>query len=135
MTAVVRYTNEGGHWQAHPYNYMAETAYLKSLMADLRSEDVERVIRAQLHRQPGGYACSTPEIDEMVDLSLQVPGVVGAQLSGSGLGGCIMVLVHQDGVDSLHRLLTERFCGPKGPEPALTVSAPVKGSGLIAIAP
>jgi N-acetylgalactosamine kinase len=132
---VVRYTDEGGRWQAHPYDYMAGTGYLKSLMADLRSEDVERVIRAQLYRQPGDYACSTPEIDEMVDLSLQVPSVVGAQLSGAGLGGCIMVLVHQDGVDSLHRLLEERFYEPKGLEPALTVSAPVKGSGLITIAP
>lgn len=130
---VVRYRDEGGHWQAHPYDYMARDDYLKSLVADLRSEDVARVVRAQLYRQPGGYACSTPEIDEMVDLSLQVPGVVGAQLSGAGLGGCIMVLVHQDSVDSLHRVLTERFYEPKGLEPALTVSAPVKGSGLIAI--
>ena len=69
----------------------------------------------------------------MVDLSLQVPGVIGAQLSGAGLGGCIMVLVHKDSVADLNRHLTERFYEPKGLEPALTVSAPVKGSGLITI--
>jgi galactokinase len=59
-------------------------------------------------------------------LLLTAAGVVGAQLSGAGLGGCIMVLVHRDSVDSLHRLLAERFYEPKGLEPALTVSAPVK---------
>jgi len=130
---VVRFTNENEAWQARPYDYMAATDYLKSLVDDLRSEDVNRVIRAQIHRQPGGYACSTPEIDEMVDLSLQVPGVIGAQLSGAGLGGCIMVLVQKDSVADLNRYLTERFYEPKGLEPALTVSAPVKGSGLITI--
>jgi hypothetical protein len=51
---VVRRPNEGGHWQVHPDNYMAKTDYLRSLVADLRREDVERVIRVQLHRYSGG---------------------------------------------------------------------------------
>ena len=48
--------------------------------------------------QPGAYACSTPEIDEMIDIAAAVPGVAGAQLAGAGLGGCIMILAHEHSV-------------------------------------
>ncbi|HNQ87178.1 MAG TPA: galactokinase family protein [Verrucomicrobiota bacterium] len=43
----------------------------------------------------GSYACSTPELDRIVDLALRCPGVEGAQLAGAGLGGCVMVLAQQ----------------------------------------
>ncbi|NLN29198.1 MAG: galactokinase, partial [Firmicutes bacterium] len=104
-----------------------------SLIDDLRSEDPERVAKAQLHLQPGGYACSTPEIDEMVDLSLQVPGVLGAQLSGAGLGGCIMVLVRSEAKEQAKQVLTERFYMPRGLTPQITESTPVMGSTLVSI--
>ncbi|MCB1126076.1 MAG: NTP transferase domain-containing protein, partial [Verrucomicrobiae bacterium] len=43
----------------------------------------------------GGYGCSLPALDRMVDLALRLPGVEGAQMAGAGLGGCIMVLVQK----------------------------------------
>jgi N-acetylgalactosamine kinase len=45
---------------------------------------------------PGSYACSLPEIDEIVDTLLDMPGVRGAQMAGAGLGGCVMALVSTD---------------------------------------
>jgi N-acetylgalactosamine kinase len=44
---------------------------------------------------PGAYGCSLPELDRIVDLARQLPGVEGAQLAGAGLGGCIMILVQR----------------------------------------
>lgn len=35
--------------------------------------------------QPGDYACSTVEIDQMVDIASAVPGVRGARIAGAGL--------------------------------------------------
>ena len=61
--------------------------FLKRLIDDLASEDPVRVQRAQLDMQPGYYACSTAEIDRMVETVSKVPGVVGAQIAGAGLGG------------------------------------------------
>ena len=43
----------------------------------------------------GAYGCSLPELDQIVDLAISLPGVRGAQLAGAGLGGCVMVLARQ----------------------------------------
>ena len=78
--------------------------YIQRLLSDLSSENPQRVLRAQLCMQPGAYACSTPEIDQMVDIASTVPGVAGAQIAGAGLGGCIMVLVRHESVAALQGL-------------------------------
>jgi N-acetylgalactosamine kinase len=72
--------------------------YFQRLINDLGSENPQRVFRGQLFMQPGAYACSTPEIDQMVDIACRTPGVAGAQIAGAGLGGCIMALVRRQSV-------------------------------------
>ncbi len=93
----------------------------------------KRVARAQIERQAGGYACSVPEIDFIVDTALRVDGVVGAQISGAGLGGCVMILVREDAVDRLAARLRDAYYAPRGLAPDLTVCAPVKGSGVLEV--
>ena len=61
--------------------------YLQQLCTDLASEDPDRVLRGQLYMQPGSYACSTPEIDQMADIAAAVPGVAGARLPAPGWAG------------------------------------------------
>ena len=96
--------------------------YIQRLIADLGSENPQRVLRAQLFMQPGGYACSTPEIDQMVDIAAAVPGVAGAQIAGAGLGGCIMVLVRHESVAALRKALARATIVPaswnRRPSPA-----------------
>lgn len=102
-------------------------------------EQVEALIRwakagdpsAALHLQPGAYECSTERIDRMVDTVASLPGVAGAQLSGAGLGGAMMVLVHQDAVEAVQQALIEKVYQPLRLEPALYVCQPVAGSGLV----
>lgn len=106
-------------------------AYLQALIADLASEDPDRVMRAQLFMQPGTYACSTPEIDQMVDVASAVPGVVGAQIAGAGLGGCIMVLARRESVDAVRRALAAGYYRPRGLEPAAMPGITVEGAGLV----
>jgi N-acetylgalactosamine kinase len=57
---------------------------------------------------PGAYGCSLPELDRIVDLARQVPGVEGAQLAGAGLGGCVMVLVNKAQTSALLKHLRGR---------------------------
>jgi N-acetylgalactosamine kinase len=104
--------------------------YLDRLVADLRSEDPQRVLQAQLFMQPGAYACSTPEIDEMVDIASAVPGVVGAQLAGAGLGGCIMILAREQSVPAVRRALATGYYRPRNLEPAAVPCITVEGAGL-----
>ena len=60
--------------------------------------------KKDLYLQPGGYGCSVPEIDKMVDLA-QEAGACGAQISGAGLGGSIMALVKKKNFDRLVKAL------------------------------
>ena len=87
--------------QPQSWDYEVSDSYLDGLIADVRSGDAARMERAQLHRQPGMYRCSTPEMDLIVDAARTVPGVKGAQLAGAGLGGSAMILVEDGGVEAL----------------------------------
>jgi len=86
---------------------------------------------AALWRQPGAYDCSTPEIDLMADTVADVPGVIGAQLSGDGLGGCIMVLAKEDATDAVRETLSQRYYEPRKIEPRMFVCRPARGSHVL----
>lgn len=104
--------------------------YLNQLAADLVSECPQRVLAAQLYMQPGCYACSTSQIDRMVDAACSIPGVVGAQIAGAGLGGCIMILAHRDVVSKVRRKLITDYYEPEGLSPAVIPCTTTQGACL-----
>ncbi len=114
------------------YRWTADDACIRSLAADLASEDPIRVRRAQLYLQPGRYGSSREAIDAMVDVAIGVPGVIGAQLSGSGQGGSAMVVVEAEAVDRLKRTMRSSFYRPRGLRSDISVCSPVRGSGALA---
>ena len=57
----------------------------------------------------GEYECSTPRIDALCDRLNATPGVMGAQLVGAGLGGCVIALVETSAVASLLATLKPEF--------------------------
>jgi N-acetylgalactosamine kinase len=81
--------------------------------------------------QPGSYRCSIPEIDRMVDISLSVNEVIGAQISGAGLGGCIMVMVKEDSYEKLKQELLKKYYDMLNLEPDVFITYPVEGSGSV----
>jgi len=113
------------------YDWSISDEEIHSLINLLRSEDFYKVNDAQLHNQPGGYACSTKEIDYIVDTVNQIDGVIGAQLAGAGLGGCVMILVKEDSVNEVIKVLNEKYYVPNNLEDGITICIPVKGSGVI----
>ena len=42
------------------------------------------------------YEVSTPELDILVDLTRELPGCLGARLTGAGFGGCTVNLVYEE---------------------------------------
>lgn len=113
------------------YDSDLTSAKLNDLIKNLSSEDPSKVLAAQIENQPGGYACSTPEIDFIVDTALKVKGVAGAQISGAGLGGCVMILVEDMAVDILIEKLNDTYYAPRKLESGLVVCVPVEGSGVL----
>jgi len=81
--------------------------------------------------QPGSYRCSIPEIDRMVDVSLSVRGVAGAQISGAGLGGCIMVMVKESAYEDLEKKMLDNYYDPLNLEQEMFITYPAEGSGLV----
>ncbi|MCE5341692.1 MAG: NTP transferase domain-containing protein [Planctomycetaceae bacterium] len=104
--------------------------YLNKQIANLASEDPEKVLNAQLYRQCGEYGCSTEEIDRMVDIACGVEGVAGAQIAGAGLGGCIMILVQKDCIERVKKTLIEKYYRPAGYKPAILSCITTEGACL-----
>ena len=125
---VVRMSAEG---EVVPHVSPTGNSYLLGLIDDLESGDLERVMRAQLQWQPGAYHCSIPEIDRMVDISLGVDGVLGAQLAGAGLGGCMMLLVHEEAVPVVCTVMEKRYYRPEGRPVSILHCRPISGSSVL----
>ena len=49
----------------------------------------------------GEYECSTKKIDALCDRLNAMPGVLGSQLVGAGLGGCVIALVEKSAAGSV----------------------------------
>jgi len=84
-----------------------------------------------LWRMTGAYACSTSNIDRLVDLAASVRGVYGAQLAGAGLGGCVTILARQSAVSRVRATLAREYYRPLGLAPSVWRVRPVAGGGII----
>ncbi|MBO5926492.1 MAG: NTP transferase domain-containing protein [Clostridia bacterium] len=61
----------------------------------------------------GVYACSTEKIDYLCDLLNSTEGVLGSQLVGAGLGGCVVAIVEKEKanaiIDNLNKNYYDKF--------------------------
>ena len=55
------------------------------------------------------FEASCVEADTMVDLAQDIPGLIGARLTGGGFGGCTINLVEQDQAADFARILKDRY--------------------------
>ena len=104
---------------------------------DYSDESFERLVRQMagreefLHTLPGGYRCSCEELDELVDLARSVEGVVGASLTGGGLGGCMVILVKEANAQRLLEVLSKNFYEKHWLPVGCRVHESVNGAGPI----
>ena len=57
----------------------------------------------------GAYACSTPKIDYLSDILNATDGVIGSQLIGAGLGGCVLAIVDRTKSDMIINTLNTHY--------------------------
>jgi len=114
-----------------PFAWSATDGRLDSMIANACCLEPLAASGAALWRQPGAYGCSTPAIDLMVDTVLACEGVLGAQLAGAGLGGCIMALVRTGCEDAVREALVKGYYEPRSIEPQVSVCRPSHGSRIL----
>ncbi len=65
------------------------------------------------------FEVSCPELDRIVEDALEVPGVLGARLTGAGFGGCAVVLCRRGCEDELAARLASGFSAAFGRAPEI----------------
>lgn len=79
----------------------------------------------------GTYSCSTKEIDELCDLLNSTQGVLGSELVGAGLGGCVVALIRKEAADSVIDTVNKEYYDRFGfPHSAMVYTAS-NGSSVI----
>jgi galactokinase len=89
--------------------------HLNALMADLLSDQPDRVRQAQLARQPGDFSASSLELDTIVEIAHSTPGIIGASLTGAGFGGNVLALGEKSDsiLSALRDALFQRYYEPQ----------------------
>jgi galactokinase len=78
------------------------------------------------------YEVSSPELDALVEIASDVPGVIAARMTGAGFGGCTVNLVRPDAVDALRSAVEERYPARTGLTPRIFPVSAAPGAGIIA---
>lgn len=69
----------------------------------------------------GDFAGSCVEADLMVELANELPGLIGARLTGGGFGGCTVNLVEQDKAAAFAAELGKRYAAKTGITPEIHI--------------
>ena len=83
---------------------------------------------ADISFQYGSYDCSTPEIDYMCDTLNKEDGVLGSELVGAGLGGCVIALVEKEKAGKIIQTLNSKYYDKYNYEHATQIFTPAPGS-------
>lgn len=62
------------------------------------------------------YEVSCEEVDILVDLAWQIPGVIGSRITGGGFGGCTVSIVKNDAVDTFTSTIGKKYLEKVGHE-------------------
>jgi galactokinase len=77
------------------------------------------------------FEVSCRELDLLVKLAGDQPGVYGARMTGGGFGGCIVCLVAADKADEVAEAVGDQYRQETGIEPATFVTRPAAGARVL----
>jgi galactokinase len=77
------------------------------------------------------YQVSCAELDLMVELAENFPGVFGARMTGGGFGGCTINLVRAEAVDDFQRHVASAYEESTGLAPQIFVTSAAEGASEV----
>ena len=78
------------------------------------------------------FEVSSPELDAMVDIVRDVPGVVATRMTGAGFGGCTVTLVEHDAIETLRTTVELEYPARTDLTPLVLPVRAVGGAGRLA---
>ena len=96
---------------------VTENARVLQAVEALRAGALERLgaLLAASHRSlRDDYQVSVPDLDRLVALAAEAPGVFGARLTGGGFGGAIVVAARPEGLRASMERVAERYRAQTG---------------------
>jgi galactokinase len=123
-----------GHLARRAEHVISENARVLDAAVALASSDLDDIARlfgASHASLRDGFEVSSPEVEAMIQVVSEVPGVVASRLIGPGLGGCTLHLVLDDAVPALVAAVTERYPARTGLTPAVYPTATADGAGKL----
>lgn len=90
-----------------------------------------RLMFASHESSKNNFANSCAELDTLVDIGRELPGVIGARLSGGGFGGITVHLVRQDSAAEYARLLAARYREKTGLRAEVMTCRAAAGAGIV----
>ncbi|HPY82854.1 MAG TPA: galactokinase, partial [Bacteroidales bacterium] len=93
-----------------------ENARVHAMCDALKKNDVA-LIGDLLYQSHEGlqhvYEVSCNELDELVAIAQQIPGVLGARMMGGGFGGCTLQVVHNESIELFIETVKKEYYIPR----------------------
>jgi galactokinase len=109
-----------------------ENERVLQVVALLEKNDIEAV-GAILWQGHAGlrdeYEVSCEELDALVEIARQVPGVLGARMMGGGFGGCTVNLVRTEAVEALSEAVMRQYPERTGRQASIDICRAAGGPG------
>ena len=75
------------------------------------------------------YEVSSAELNVLVEIARQIPGVLGARMMGGGFGGCTINMVRNEAVEALRRAVEEQYTVRTGRQASIDICRAAGGPG------
>jgi galactokinase len=120
------------------YHVLTENERVIDAVAALEADDhaaLGELMAGSQASMRDDYAVTCPEIDELVALTIAVPGVVGSRMTGGGFGGCTITMVRPGAVELLRETIEREYPARTGCTPRVWTVRAQDGAGLVAASP
>lgn len=110
---------------------IGENIRVQETAAALRSKDtitVGRLLGESHASLRDDYEVSCRELDVMVEIAMQIPGVWGSRMTGGGFGGCTVNLIAADAVEDFQREIRSKYQARVGISPEVYACNAAKGA-------
>lgn len=115
----------------HVITEQARTLAMVNALKERDYEQAGRLMNESHTSMRDDYEVSCSEIDLLVELAREVPGVYGSRLTGGGFGGCTVTLVRKANAKQLEQHLRASFRQRLGQECDCYVVEPSTGTGTL----